>query len=47
MNPGTKPTLKNEYASTGDTTPHLHLEWESFTPEQQHVPTLALFARNH
>jgi hypothetical protein len=39
---GSRHEIKIEYFSSGDGRPQMHLDWESFTQERQHVPTTAL-----
>jgi hypothetical protein len=39
---GSRHEIMIEYSSSGDGRPQMHLDWESFTQERQHVPTTAL-----
>lgn len=43
MTAGSQHEIKIEYASSGDGRPQMHLEWESFTQERQHVPTTLMY----
>jgi hypothetical protein len=42
MTAGSEHEIKIEYSSSGSGQPQMHLDWESFTQERQHVPTSAL-----
>lgn len=39
---GTSHEIKIDYAASGNGQPQMHLNWESFTQERQHVPASAL-----
>lgn len=42
MTAGSHHEIKIEYSSFGSGQPQMHLDWESFTQERQHVPTGAM-----
>lgn len=42
MTAGSRHEIKIEYSSSGSGQPQVHLNWESFTQERQHVPASAL-----